>query len=135
MKKDQDIIENAAKVTSMAGLLRALGLKEAGGNYANMRRKLQKLGIDTSHWTGSAWSKDKQVKDWSDYTNVVSLKKHLILLRGNKCECCKLETWLDRSIVLEVHHINGDRTNNALENLQLLCPNCHSFTDNWRRRK
>lgn len=48
---------------------------------------------------------------------------------------CKLHKWLNFPITLEVHHIDGDRTNNNEENLQLLCPNCHSYTDNWRNRK
>ena len=46
-----------------------------------------------------------------------------------------MTTWLGKPINLEVHHIDGVRTNNSLENLQLLCPNCHSYTDNFRRPK
>jgi 5-methylcytosine-specific restriction endonuclease McrA len=42
---------------------------------------------------------------------------------------------LGQPINLEVHHIDGDRTNNSLENLQLLCPNCHSYTTNFRKPK
>ena len=130
---DQDIIENAKNVKSLAGLLKSLELKPCGGNYANIKRKLQQLEIDTSHWTGKAWNRDQQLKDWSEYTRGVRIKPHLIRVRGNKCESCGLEEWLDCPITLEVHHIDGDKTNNTLENLQLLCPNCHSVTDNWRR--
>lgn len=57
--------------------------------------------------------------------------KDLILLRGHQCECCKNTEWLGQPINLEVHHIDGDKKNNTLENLQLLCPNCHSYTDNY----
>ena len=59
------------------------------------------------------------------------LNKYLIELKGRQCECCHNIEWLGKPINLQVHHIDGDRTNNTLENLQLLCPNCHSYTDNF----
>lgn len=49
-----------------------------------------------------------------------------------QCECCKNTEWLGKPIPLEVHHIDGDRTNNVLSNFSLLCPNCHAFTDSYR---
>ena len=52
--------------------------------------------------------------------------------KEHRCECCGLVTWLDKPIPLELHHKDGDRTNNTLENFQLLCPNCHAFTDSYR---
>jgi 5-methylcytosine-specific restriction endonuclease McrA len=130
---DKDIIENAKHVKSLAQLLKSLGLKSVGGNYSNMRRRLQKLNVDTSHWLGQGWSKDKQLKDWSDYTRVGMLKPHLLRERGKNCQNCNLEKWMGLDLKLEVHHVNGDRTDNRPENLLLLCPNCHSITDNWRK--
>ena len=130
---NDDVRKRAAEVTSMSQLLVALGLKASGGNYANMKRKLQQLDVDCSHWTGQAWSKGERLKDWSDYTRVSAIKPHLIKERGHSCEQCANTEWMDQQIVLEVHHMNGDRTNNQPNNLQLLCPNCHSLTDNWRK--
>ena len=49
-----------------------------------------------------------------------------------KCECCGVTEWQGKPLSLEIHHINGDRYDNRRENLQILCPNCHSTTDNWR---
>ena len=56
----------------------------------------------------------------------------IISLRGRKCECCGLTEWLNKPINLEIHHIDGNHNNNELENIQLLCPNCHSYTNNYR---
>ncbi len=132
---DQDILNAVPKVKSMAGLLKELGLKFAGGNYANMKRNLQRLDADCSHWTGQGWNKDQRLKDWSDYTRVRYIKKHLIEKRGNKCEKCGLDLWQDKNIPLEVHHKDGDRTNNSEDNLILLCCNCHALTKTWRGKK
>lgn len=57
--------------------------------------------------------------------------QQLVKKRGHKCECCGNSEWLKMPIKLEVHHRDGDKRNCTEENLQLLCPNCHSFTDNY----
>ena len=51
-----------------------------------------------------------------------------------KCECCGNKEWMGYPIMLELHHIDGNRQNNQLSNLQLLCPNCHSITDNFKSK-
>jgi len=52
--------------------------------------------------------------------------------KEHKCECCGQTEWLGQPIPLELHHIDGNRHNNNLNNFQLLCPNCHAFTDSYR---
>lgn len=132
---DEDVIRFAKEVKSISKMLKKLGLKAAGGNFAHMKKTLQRLKIDCSHWTGQGWSKDQQLKDWSGYSRVAHLKRHLIKLRGHKCQSCSNSEWLGKPIMLEVHHSDNDRTNNNLENLMLNCPNCHAQTDGWRQRK
>jgi Zn finger protein HypA/HybF involved in hydrogenase expression len=51
-------------------------------------------------------------------------------IKEHKCEVCGLMQWNGKKIPLELHHIDGNRYNNTLENIQILCPNCHSQTDN-----
>jgi hypothetical protein len=132
---DEDVIKYAKEVFSISGLLRKLDLVIAGGNFAHMKKTLQRLEVDTSHWTGAAWSKDQQLKDWQDYSKAANLKKHLLLKYKNTCQKCNLTIWQDEPIPLEVHHLDGDRTNNELENLDVLCCNCHAQTGNWRNKK
>ena len=131
---DEDALAAALDSKSIAGYLKKLKLKVAGGNYTQAKKTLQRLGVDTSHWTGQGWSKDQQLKNWQDYNKVESLKPHLIKERGHKCEVCGLEEWGDQKIPLEVHHGEGGRTDNNPDNLSLLCCNCHAQTDNWRNK-
>ena len=53
-------------------------------------------------------------------------------IKEHRCECCGLTTWLDQLIPLEVHHKDGNRSHNELDNFELLCPNCHALTDSYR---
>lgn len=129
---DEDIIKFAAETKSIAQLLTKLGKKPRGGNYHCIKNKLQKLNINTSHWTGQAWNKDAQLKDWSDYYTNGSCRKILLKERGYCCEQCKLSEWFGFILPIEMHHIDGNRLNNDKINLILLCPNCHSITDNFK---
>jgi len=132
---DEDIIKHSKEVNSIAQLLGKLNLKQAGGNFANMKRLLQKLNIKTDHWKGQAWNKGQQLKDWSKYKQTKHFRKHLLKERDFKCESCNRKTWNKKQIPLEIHHVDGDRTNNKLDNLKVLCCNCHATTETWRKPK
>jgi hypothetical protein len=82
----------------------------------------------------------KSAKEYAKSENHISipkLRRKLIEdgMKENKCEMCGLNEWMGKPIVLELHHIDSNRYNNELENLQILCPNCHSLTPNHSRKK
>ena len=68
-------------------------------------------------------------------SNVSSSKLRSWLIRHgikqNKCEICGLSRWNGHKLVVQVHHIDGNKHNNIVSNLQMLCPNCHSTTDTY----
>lgn len=64
------------------------------------------------------------------------LKNRLISegMKHNICEDCGCSVWQGKPINMELHHIDGNRQNHRLDNLRLLCPNCHSQTDTFRAK-
>lgn len=66
-------------------------------------------------------------------TNSHKLRNKLIEFgyKESKCELCGISEWLGKPVKLQLHHIDGNHDNNELSNLQILCPNCHSMTDNF----
>lgn len=63
-------------------------------------------------------------------------REYLAEKNGNKCSICNIPpVWNDKFLVLQIDHIDGDRKNNTYDNLRLLCPNCHTQTETWGRRK
>ncbi len=100
-----------------------------------LRGVIERNNFDVSHFNQNWALKNKFDYSRFKYGNNIrpaNCLDAIAHLRGRKCESCGLETWLNNPIKLEVHHKDGDRLNNNLDNLQLLCPNYHSFTDTWR---
>ena len=78
---------------------------------------------------------EKLVKN--THQNSSKLKKELFKnnLKEEKCEICGITNWNNKQLIFELHHMDGDPSNNELNNLQILCPNCHSQTDNYCKNK
>lgn len=112
--------------------------KQGGGTITSLKNAVKEYNLNTEHFLGKQWNKENY--DYSAFS--INSYKHrgktmlapLVKLRGRSCENCGLQEWMGHPINLEVHHIDGDRSNNSLENLKILCPNCHSFTNNYRKR-
>lgn len=60
------------------------------------------------------------------------LKEGIII---NKCEICNIDKWNGKELTCQLDHIDGDGKNNKLENLRMLCPNCHSQTETFSGKK
>lgn len=143
----KELLEEKVKdCYSFAELCRRLGLGPEGSNPKTVRKKMDEFNVDYSHFTGQAWNansnnpvyRGKYLPNLSEHSSLSSSHvKELLFkleLKENKCECCGLTEWQGKPIICELHHLNGDVTDNRLENLTILCPNCHSQTDNFRRR-
>ena len=102
------------------------------------------IPTDTKHLDGNrAWNKGKMIADRKDYfcknSNYQSGRVRKIIVRHNlieyKCSSCNRSKWQGKQLSLELHHINGNNRDHRLENLEFLCPNCHSITENWRGKQ
>jgi hypothetical protein len=95
------------------------GNQGAKGKKSDPKRKTF-FELAASGWVSSYLLKTRMLED--------NIKPH-------KCERCGGTEWQGQPIPVELHHIDGDHYNNELNNLQLLCPNCHALTPNYSCKK
>jgi hypothetical protein len=152
---DDDLRRAVLMSKTHADTLRRLGLVPAGGNYALVQRRVRELALDTSHFVGKGWNvQGKFIRPIARPLAEVlvadrpAASHHLkwrLIRAGLKAAACEECGWaerrpLDGGIPLELDHRNGNRNDNRLENLRILCPNCHSLQPthrglNQQRRK
>jgi len=145
---EKELLNSVKKSTSIRQVIFSLGLVPAGGNYSQIKKYFEELEINTQHFKGRGWNKgltgigkprialDKiLIKD--RHFQSYKLKKRLYSagLKKSACEECG---WAKKSedgrLPLELHHINGNSKDNRINNLMILCPNCHSLKSNYRGR-
>ncbi|MEV0555337.1 HNH endonuclease signature motif containing protein [Streptomyces sp. NPDC050597] len=143
----REILETAVSAsTNMCEVLRRLGLEVVGGHHTHISRRVKTLGIDTSHFTPEARAGRRQrtpeellvEQDPTHSRREQSARLKRAMLGNGVKDCCAMcgieAVWLGEPLPLEVDHIDGNWRNNRIENLRLLCPNCHSTTDTYRGR-
>jgi Zn finger protein HypA/HybF involved in hydrogenase expression len=150
MSKD-DLIKIIKECDSYSEVIEKVGLSPVGGgNSRNLKLRIKKDNIDISHFThkrkmkqgwinGAKKHIDKKRKPiefylkqntiLNPYTKIRIIKENIL---ENKCSCCGISSiWNNKPIVLQIDHKNGDSSDNRIENLRVICPNCHSQTSNF----
>ncbi|HSK21618.1 MAG TPA: HNH endonuclease [Egicoccus sp.] len=142
---DVQVRRAIAESESIAGTLRLLGIPERGAARRLLKQFLEADQTDVTHWKGQAWAKGKTRPPRIPLAAMLvagrrvsgtDVRRRLITegLKEHRCERCQRREWCGAPIPLELDHVNGDAWDNRIENLRLLCPNCHALTPTYRGR-
>jgi transposase/5-methylcytosine-specific restriction endonuclease McrA len=138
-----------AASTSMAGVLRHLGLGQNGGSHTHLRRRIDRLGIDTGHFLGRAHYRGSVSPRRRSPSEILVVRpagakraapqvlRRALVAQGRayRCaECGVSDSWNGRPLTLQIDHIDGRYWDCRPDNLRFLCPNCHSQTSTYAGR-
>ena len=141
---EEEFIEICRDSKTMAEAARRLGMP-----FTTFSRKAKALGVYKTNQSGRGCPKKAKSPltvdrlNNGEFPNYQSYKlKNWLLknnLKENKCEICGISEWNGKQLNCQLHHKYGNPHNNCLENLMIICPNCHSQTENFtaknKRRK
>ena len=150
-KHSEEQLREAIKCNiSVSGVLRHLNIPLAGGNHFYISRKIKSLGLDTSHFLGRASGRNKPNKYKKSWQEILIFRKDKDIRQDAKrlcraliesgreytCVCCGLgNSWAGLDLVLEIHHRDGNWLNDESNNVDFICPNCHSQMTNPKKEK
>ena len=138
---NDDFIKFVEESNTYISLLRKCGYTNLGNNTI-VKKRIILLNLSTDHFVKNVPPANKKIQlseilvENSTYNCNRDIKKRLYneLNWEYKCLHCGIDEYMGQKISLELDHINGNNTDNRIENLRLLCPNCHSLTPTFRTK-
>lgn len=133
LERKNDILNWISQHQSKAFMCRELKCKPD-----TLNSYLKQMGIEyAGNMGGKGIKTDPKYKTAEEYIQSSCVKSHILKqklirdrIKENKCEICGYSEWLGQPIPLELHHKDGNHYNNNLDNLQVICPNCHALQPN-----
>jgi 5-methylcytosine-specific restriction endonuclease McrA len=139
---DDELRAAVANAKSLNEAARELGAGNGGNPWRSVKRRVEELDLDVSHWLGLSQSPPQKITRPIEEVFVVDspysprVFKRILLeeeLLPVCCALCNITEWRALPLSLQIDHINGAKGDWRLENLRWLCPNCHSQTETWGR--
>lgn len=137
---DEQFANLVKNSTSVRQMIIEAGWKMAGGTYAMVHKRIRRQKLDASHFLGRGWNAGgvsanrKPVEEFL-HENCFSItsarlkqKLYDAGLKSKVCEECGITEWNGKPAPLQLDHENGDSSDNRLDNLRILCANCHALT-------
>lgn len=147
---DAQLLAAIAGCTNFTDVVRALGLRAAGGNHLTVKRHAKRLHADTSHFTNDrrlrgirAYSRHRaptfeEIFRRDSRVSGQTVRRYALLFNVRRfacAECGNPGAHNGKPLTLQLDHANGIYNDNRVENLRWLCPNCHSQTETFAGRR
>ena len=145
-KYTKEVLEKAVSESkSIMDVIRKLGMKFSGGLHGHLTSKIKMWNIDVSHFSREGCNKGKtpiNKRHWSEILikrergqREDTKKLRLALIESGRkylCEeCGGLPIWNNKPLTIQTDHKNGNWLDNRPQNLEFLCPNCHTQTETF----